>query len=444
MSCPRGRAVRSPLEHAVAPSFGRRLTGIEGVRALAASTILVYHVWLYASPGDEEPSVGYGTRFLPDLAFGVVLFFTLSGFLLYRPFVSSLLRGETRPSFSNYLRNRALRILPAYWVILLLTSFVLQSALVRDANGRDHHGMLDDPSLLVRNGLLVSNYEPDGVLTGIGPAWSLAVEVVFYLTLPLLVLLGFALARHTTTRAGLRLAALIPPVVLLAVGLAGKAAAAYLVPATTASGGWGHDWHTVLERSFVSQADLFTFGMVLAVVHVEAENRRLQLGRWRWAVAAGALGAYLVTAKMTSLGQLGHSPFNTLMAVAAALFLALVVLRAPGGRKPVLTRVLEARPLVWVGLVSYSLFLWHEPVIYFLADNGFTVSGSTGFLVNLLVVAAVTLVLSSLTYLLVEKPALMLKRRRRERPPASVQASATEERVESAPGGGTASGHASG
>src|SRR2546425_720232 len=67
----------------VARSSGRRLEGIEGMRALAAASIVLFHVWFDGSPDGETASVGYVTRFLPDLAFGVTLFFTLSGFLLY-------------------------------------------------------------------------------------------------------------------------------------------------------------------------------------------------------------------------------------------------------------------------------------------------------------------------------------------------------------------------
>ena len=65
---------------------------------------------------------------MPNLAYGVVLFFTLSGFLLYRPFAASIVRGERLPSVRGYLRNRALRILPAYWAILFLCAVVVGSA----------------------------------------------------------------------------------------------------------------------------------------------------------------------------------------------------------------------------------------------------------------------------------------------------------------------------
>src|SRR6266702_5271766 len=113
-------ARRSPIEMrlgSVRPSMGRRLPGVEGLRAIAACSILVFHAWgLTPTHGTR---LGPFDRFVPDLQFGVVLFFTLSGFLLYRPFAAAILRAELRPSLRSYVRNRALRIVPAYWFILL-------------------------------------------------------------------------------------------------------------------------------------------------------------------------------------------------------------------------------------------------------------------------------------------------------------------------------------
>lgn len=153
--------------------------------------------------------------------------------------------------------------------------------------------------------------------------------------------------------------------------------------------------------------------MALAVIRVDVEDGVARLGRHtRWAMAAVAIGAYLLTARMTSTDQLGHGYYNTLMALGAALFLALVVLfGAPGehGRLP-LVRVLSSRPLVAVGLVSYSLFLWHVPVIFLLEQHGLTFGGNAGFLANVLVVGAISLMLSALTYRFVETPALRYKR----------------------------------
>ena len=120
------------------PASGRRLAGIEGLRAIAATTILVCHAWFYSNP-DGGPLWDGEAGSIPfeSMAFGVTLFFALSGFLLYRPFLVAAFEPDRRPSVSAYFRNRALRILPAYWVILLIVSLVLQSALVRE--GADLH-----------------------------------------------------------------------------------------------------------------------------------------------------------------------------------------------------------------------------------------------------------------------------------------------------------------
>jgi peptidoglycan/LPS O-acetylase OafA/YrhL len=393
------------------PTMGPRIPGIEGLRALAASSIVLFHLWRY-SPSDGVPfTLDPVTRLFPDLAFGVTLFFALSGFLLYRPFVSRLLREQERPSFVRYVRNRALRILPAYWAILLVSALVLQTTLARDSAGALVSQALNDPLVLARTLLLVQNYDPDTVLTGIGPAWSLAVEVVFYLTLPLLVALAYRLARHSRTRAGRRLAALAPAALLLVVGLAGKATAAFVVTGTTT--GWGADWNGVLERSFLAQADLFSFGMALAVVHVEAEDGFVRVGRrGRLSLAAGALVAYGVTARTTTFDQLTHTPSNTLMALACALLLALVVLPRPAASPSPLVRFLETRPLVLVGTVSYSLFLLHEPVIRWFHQLGLTLGGGAlGFLFNVSVIGLACVALSVLSYRYVEAPALRRKRK---------------------------------
>jgi peptidoglycan/LPS O-acetylase OafA/YrhL len=169
------RDIAAARSQAPQPSSGSRLQGIEGLRALAACSVLVYHSWLYSAPDGHRVEIWPLTAVLPDLAFGVVLFFTLSGFLLYRPFAASILRGKPMPSVRRYLRNRVLRIAPAYLAILLLVALVLRSALSRDAEGDLHNGALTDPGLLARSALLVQNYSPSSTLAGIAPAWSLAV-----------------------------------------------------------------------------------------------------------------------------------------------------------------------------------------------------------------------------------------------------------------------------
>jgi hypothetical protein len=136
------------------------------------------------------------------------------------------------------------------------------------------------------------------------------------------------------------------------VGLAGKAVTAYVFPTDKISQGWSTDWHSVLERSFFCQADLFSFGMALAVVYSLWIKGQLHLPRhWQFTAVALALLAYVAASRVSSMeAQLTYSPYNTLMALACALLLALVVLARPGGSHFV--RILETRAFVVAGVMS--------------------------------------------------------------------------------------------
>jgi peptidoglycan/LPS O-acetylase OafA/YrhL len=387
------------------PSSGTRLPGVEGLRAFAALSILVYHSWLYGNPGGTPLDLGFITAWIPDLAFGVTLFFSLSGFLLYRPFAAAVVEERPLPRVRAYARNRALRILPAYWVIFLVSALVLETLAVRSEGAIVAGGLGDAPELLLAV-VFAQNYMPETVAIGIGPAWSLAVEVVFYARLAVR-------ARSHQQR---RLAALVPAVLLLCVGLLGKGIAAYAVPGPP---GWfAPTWHSAVELSFWCQADLFAFGMALAVLHVEVEHGRWRMVRgWRIGAALLALGTYVFVARTTEWGdQLSYKPANTLMALACALVIALVVLPGPeASSRTVLLRALEHPVMIGLGLVSYSIFLWHQQLVVWLGERGVLVGGGLGLLVNAALLLTVTLALSVLTYRLVEVPALRLKSSRARR-----------------------------
>jgi peptidoglycan/LPS O-acetylase OafA/YrhL len=377
------------------------------MRALAAATIVVFHCWRYSDPSGHPPELGWiGSEIFPHLVLGVTLFFTLSGFLLYRPFAAAIMRNEPLPSVKTYLQNRALRLFPAYWVILLIVALVLEAALLEPATTST--GALHDPGTLARNAFLVQGYSPDTVLTGIGPAWSVAVEIVFYLALPLLVLLAWMLARRASARAGRRFAALTPALVLLAVGVSGKLVADLAVTSGT---GWDGTWHSVIARSFWAQAHLFTLGILVAVLRVDAEDGLLHLPRW-WRTAL-LTSLVLVAVPALELSPAGLHPhvYETLTVVACAVLLVLVVLPGPRPTASPLVRLLESRALVATGIVSYSLFLWHEPLVRWLEAHGLTAAGTGGFLLNLVVLGTVSWLLAALTYRYVELPALRRKSR---------------------------------
>jgi peptidoglycan/LPS O-acetylase OafA/YrhL len=386
------------------PAFTKRLAGIEGLRGLAAASVIGTHVWS-RSTNSGGFDIGWpGTYVFPKLGHGVTLFFALSGFLLYLPFATAALRNESRPSFSAYLRNRALRILPAYWCILLLTALVLQSARIQE--GRNFGiGAITDPWLLLKDALLVQNYDRSTLSTGISPSWSLAIEVVFYLSLPLLVLGGTWLASASSSRRRRRMMLLMPAVLLAVLGLLGSAAGIRI-------------GSQVWTYSFLSYAHLFAVGMALAVLRVDYQDELLRLPRfWRGGVLAAMVVVGGCAIKLGAEGRIPDRAEIALMSIACGLLLALVALPADTRRSP-LIRVLESTPLVGAGLVSYSVYLWHMPVLLFLRKHGLTVEGGAGALaLNLFSVAVATYALSWLTYRYVEKPALRWKARRRV-PPA--------------------------
>ena len=224
--------------------MGRHLAPVEALRGVAAWSIVCFHIWLFTSAGKLSSSLGPVTALMKPLQSGVTLFFVLSGFLLYRPFITR------RPSIVRYFRNRALRILPAYWTVLIAT-FAFGATITIATTTGNAAGRLTG-SQLAQSILLIQGYRPASIFTGVPPAWSLGVEVGFYLLLPVIALLG-------------RRSPWLPPALMLTTGFASKAA---LSVALGADGlrVFSHTWDSTIAHSLVAHADLFGFGMAAAVV----------------------------------------------------------------------------------------------------------------------------------------------------------------------------------
>ena len=325
----------------------------------------------------------------PSTTCARVTLFVLSGFLLYRVFVSAALRDRPMPSVPNYLRNRALRIVPAYVAVLLAVALVFE------------HELLTRPLQLGANLLFLQNYIPAYIGTspdaaGIAPAWSIVIEVSFYLVLPVLGYIAIRLAR----RHGI-VAALVPVALMVAAGLAARGLARLLDDRSDAL------W--IFQHSLPTHADWFAAGMAVAVAQVLYEDGRLRLPSWwRPAAVAAAVALALGGMKLFYEGILNGLTFQTPIAFGCALLLAVIVLAEPGSA-PV--RVLGSRAFVFAGLVSYSVFLIHDPLVRGFRDWGLTMDGRAGFVVNLLVIGGLTFALATVTYRYVEQPALARKRR---------------------------------
>src|SRR4051794_5593020 len=122
----------APLSHS--PAVNARLARFplfDGARGLAALSVLVFHVTLGGYNALPSPI----RELLAHLDVGVTLFFVISGFLLYRPFVLARFQGAPRPRTRSYAVRRVLRIVPGYWVALTVVALVLGEHSVFTASG---------------------------------------------------------------------------------------------------------------------------------------------------------------------------------------------------------------------------------------------------------------------------------------------------------------------
>lgn len=322
-----------------------RFPGVEGLRAVAALSILLGHVQTIDGGNPDGPI----ERLLIRASVGVTLFFVLSGFLLYRPFVAARLTGSPRPSLSRYALRRAARILPAYWVALTILLALSAITGVTWGNAWQFYFF---------GQVYGDGWNQDGIV----PAWSLDVEIVFYLTLPLLVLLGerFGAARHIVTSRSPHGREFVFLLMLCAAYLVMRICLAPLSdtsPWVRSTIGFTFDW--------------FVLGMVIAVASVVWERPESRppwvrrIAHHCWALLASAAVLYVTDVFVVSERALilEHFVFGAI----AALLVLSVALPPDGRTSPI--RILGGRLLTWLGVVSYGVFLWHYPIIEWLHSD---------------------------------------------------------------------------
>lgn len=362
-----------------------RFPCIEGLRALAAVSVVVHHV---AGTTGAVIGTAWG-HIYAHLDVGVSVFFVLSGFLLYRPFVAAHAEGRPGPALRRYASRRVLRIFPAYWIALTATFFVLGTA------------AYDGLGSLPRYYLLVHIYDSAHALRGIVPAWSLATELSFYVFLPVY---AVVLGKLVAGRARPLLLELAGLVLLYATG-----AAVHTWLVLTREGG------TSSTLWLPAQLDLFALGMGLAVAHVAVgRGQRLSLltagGRWPgWTWALAAVPFWFAATQLDLPREFGDVPDAGAIGrqFAYGLVAFLVVLPAVFGdqRRGWPRRLLRLRPVAFVGLVSYGLFLWHFPLLRYLDEHGaLEWLPEARFAAALVLTLGLGLVVATASWFLVEAP----------------------------------------
>lgn len=379
---------------------GGHLAALDGVRSVAIMLVVGVHVAVATGMAAED---GLGWRMLANGGVGVSIFFVLSGFLLYRPFARAALDGTERPDVRRYLRRRALRILPAYWLML---PFVLLLFSPEEAR---------DPLVWLRMVTLTQNYDPRppwpmtaSGLEGLGPIWSLTVEAAFYVVLPLLAAALHRFSRGEPRRLLLGLGVLGGLSLLEAVGLR---YAEYLGSV------FGKDPFRLLfynEHLLPRSLVFFALGMAMAVLAERPTRWSGTVGASpgvSWAVAACAL-ALMSTPLATPMNGVQSAHQYLMHNLLSVVISAAAVAPAAFAPEGPFVRALLANPLMCrLGLVSYGVFLWHMPVI----ELWYDLTARPLFLRDFWLVLGVTmvfsLILAALSHLFVEQPAQRFGRR---------------------------------
>jgi peptidoglycan/LPS O-acetylase OafA/YrhL len=397
--------VGAPAPNVAPPPGHPRFPLLDGVRALAALSVVLLHV----GDGTGFANTNALGAFTARMDAGVALFFVLSGFLLYRPFVAARLEGRPAPSAGRYLRRRLLRIVPAFWVAMLVMSALGWIAVLNEDWWR-YFGFLQNLSV-------------ETVLGGIRPAWSLCVEMAFYLVLPLWAI-GAARALRGRTRA--------TQVRTEAIALVLIALASLTVRALAFDADHGSLWLVTLPAFL----DWFAVGMGLALASVALAGRepRAAMLRRPWLAWAAAAACFAVVSLAVPLPRglvaapnLGaHLAQHVLYISVGALVALPGIFGVRADAEPAsraIARFLGHPVMAWLGLVSYGIFLWHQPLLDQLLRHDLTARApAPPFVTALVVTTAGAIAIAAASYYVVERPFLALKDRRRREAPAAAPA----------------------
>jgi peptidoglycan/LPS O-acetylase OafA/YrhL len=363
---------------APSPSSGVSLLEIDGLRAVASLSVLVCHSMLGSS---WEPDWVHP---LLDGGIGVALFFVLSGFLLSLPFLRAQQRGEPL-ELRAYAMRRMLRILPAYYVSLAFALLFLWPEGLTTTNGL----------VTVLMHLTLTFGSSEAMVRAINPVyWTLCVEEQFYLVLPLIALL---FARRNGPA-------------LLAMTLLVPNAVASLYEHTLGTPG------VALTTSLPYHWTPFALGTLVAVLFHRYPDARARLPRAASAAfVVVALGGLAVV--YASRPWLRQEPiFLQTWGVGWALVLV-GVLWGPRW----LGIPLRWKPVRALGLMTFSIYLWHFPVAARVMALTDAPSGPFTAFLRICTVFGFTLPFAVGSYLFVERPFMQL-RRELERNPGEVTA----------------------
>ncbi|ORW02436.1 acyltransferase family protein [Mycobacterium kyorinense] len=352
-----------------------RVASLTGIRAVAALLVVGTH----AAYTTGKYTHGYFGLMCARMEIGVPIFFVLSGFLLFRPWVRSVAAGGPSPSVSRYAWHRVRRIMPAYIVTVLAAYVVYQFRTAGPNPGHTWMGLFRNLTLTQ---IYAGNYLDSYLHQGLTQMWSLAVEAAFYVVLPLLayLLLVWVCKRRWE-----------PVRMLVALGVLMLITPAWLafVHAATSVPNGARLWLPTYLAWFLA-------GMMLAVLQAMGVRCytlvALPLAIVSYLIVSTPIAGAPTTSPQGLPEALVKSAFYAAIAALAVAPLAL-------GDRGWYSKLLASRPMVWLGEISYEIFLIHLVTMEIAMVEVVRYPVYTGSMVNLFVATlAITIPLAWLLH----------------------------------------------
>jgi peptidoglycan/LPS O-acetylase OafA/YrhL len=380
---------------------GTLLAG-NGVRGVGMLLVFLTHLFLLAdtAPKNNMRSYGWAAPILGHIDLGLAAFFALSGYLIARPFARHYVIGTRKPKLRSYVRNRVLRVVPAFYLftVLVLLRFGVDGSLGAG------NGNTSDALQVLGQFLFVQGQAGGPAAVPIGPAWSIGAEVGFYVLIPI--------AAWLALRAAGRLRG---PERRAALAVAGAGAVMVVSIALRAVDQYVFAWLTSPPAIMY----VFMPGVALALVEplLAARLRDRPRPARLLAYAAYGLAALLAVAYAATDYDARQTPIHhalgqrALLAVLCCGLLigGLLVQQLGTGGAP---RLFANRLMLWMGERSYSFYLVHIWVLleidHALGDGE---SIGTRLAIMLAIALPVTTAVAAASYRWVERPFLERKRK---------------------------------
>jgi len=381
--------------------IGTLLAG-NGVRGVGAPLVFITHLFLLADPvpNNNMRSYGWAAPVLGHIDLALAAFFALSGYLIARPYARAFVLGTRYPRLRSYVRNRVLRVVPAFYLVtvLVLLRFGFDGTL--DSGSDNSSGALQ-----VLGQLLFVQAQVGGpAQVPIGPAWSIGSEVGFYVLIPI----AAAIAMRAASR-------LDGPARRAAFGVVAAGIVMVVSIALRAYDQYDFAWLTAPPAIMFGFMPGVAIALVEPLLAARLRDRPRPARAIAWgafAIAALAAVAYTITDYDPRQTPIHHALGQRALMAAlctGVLTFGLIVLQLGTSGAP---RVFANRPMSWLGERSYSFYLAH---IWVLLEIEHALGDGESLATRLAIMGAigfpVTTAIAALSYRYVEKPFLQRKRK---------------------------------